>query len=201
MQIASHIQDAFQEYEDKHSLVLFCCGCNLNCPWCYNWGLTDKPIGTAKSLIRELVTPLHDAVVFLGGEPTIYRLALREAALCARNDGLSTKVYTNGTLPEVVRLVAPIVDAFSVDFKCLENINQTTGFDFQPGEYVKLVSESINTILRHDKALEIRTTQFDGMADSHLDKIKEYVASSWPSVKHIIQKDFRGNFGEGCDDE
>ena len=74
MQIVNFIKDSTIECSPFNwGLTLFSYGCNFKCKMCrgYNYEkVTDKAniIGEARAIIEENITPLHDCVVFLGGE-------------------------------------------------------------------------------------------------------------------------------------
>lgn len=196
MKIVSYIQEGFQEYEDHISVILFSLGCNFKCIGCYNYEQIINPdnvIGSAIEMIDVLVTPLHDAVVFLGGEPTIWREGLPKACQYAKSKGLLTKVYTNGYSPDVVRALneGKLVDAYSVDLKAVENVGSIIGKPISADEYLTAVNETMEDILHHKLPVEIRTTAFIEYPD--VSGVKDYVREKYPGVPHIMQKDFREN--------
>jgi pyruvate formate lyase activating enzyme len=202
VQIVSFIQEGFQEYEDHISVVLFCLGCNFKCIGCYNYEAVcnpDKVIGDAVSLIDELTTPLHDAVVFLGGEPTIWQDGLLRAARHAKSKGLLTKVYTNGYSPAVVRRLneESLVDAYSVDLKSVSNVGAVLGKPISSDEYLTAVNETLDSILMHGLDVEIRTTAWNEFPD--VSEVTRYVRDRYYGVRHIVQKDFRTNFPSGLE--
>lgn len=124
MKIVSYIVESFLEYEDKISLVLFSYGCNMKCSYCYNYNfITDykhiikEPVET---IIDNNITPLTDAIVFLGGEPTIYGDSLLQTAQYVKTKhNLATKLFTNGTNADVVieGVRTNLFDLVSMDFK------------------------------------------------------------------------------------
>jgi len=196
MKIVSYIQEGFQEYENHISVILFSLGCNFKCVGCYNYEQIVNPdnvIGDAIEMIDVLVTPLHDAVVFLGGEPTIWEKGLLEACRHARSKGLLTKVYTNGYSPPVVHALNEegLVDAYSVDLKAVENVGPIIGKPISADEYLTAVNETMEDILSHKLPVEIRTTAFIEFPD--VTGVEAYVRDKYPGVPHIKQKDFREN--------
>ena len=196
MKIVGYLHEGFQEYEDHISVVLFSLGCNLKCVGCYNYDRISNPdsvIGTGVEMIDHLVTPLHDAVVFLGGEPTIWPEGLTEACRHAKSKGLLTKVYTNGYSPPVVRALndESLVDAYSVDLKAVANVGAILGKAISADEYLTAVNETIDNILLHTVPIEIRTTAWREFPD--ISEVKAYVHERYPDIRHIIQKDFRDN--------
>lgn len=196
MKIVSYIQEGFQEYEDHISVILFSQGCNFKCVGCYNYDQIVNPdniIGDAIEMIDELITPLHDAVVFLGGEPTIWEKGLPAACRHAKSKGLLTKVYTNGYSPPVVHALNEegLVDAYSVDLKAVANVAPIIGKAISADEYLTAVDETIDDILAHKLPVEIRTTAWIEYPD--VSAVESYVRDKYPGVPHIMQKDFRAN--------
>jgi len=196
MKIVSFLHEGFQEYEDHISVILFSLGCNFKCIGCYNYDRISDPdqvLGDAVEMIDHLITPLHDAVVFLGGEPTIWPDGLIRACRHAKSKGLLTKVYTNGYSPSVVRDLneESLVDAYSVDLKAVDNVGLILGKSISADEYLTAVNDTVDDILLHKIPMEIRTTAWNEFPD--ISAVKSYVHDKYPGVRHIIQKDFREN--------
>lgn len=193
MDIVSVIPDSFQEYENRHSLVLFCSKCNLRCEYCYNLNeiFSGKIIGSAIDVINKWLNPMHQAVVFLGGEPTVWEDSLIDSVNYVKNKGLETKLYTNGINVVLIKklLRNNLIDSFSVDFKCIDNFYDICGIHFEDDDYLRLLDITINAILDSGKQIELRTTESKYILD--MDGLKSYVFKKYPSCKHIIQKDFR----------
>lgn len=190
MLLTSVIQDSFQEYEGHHALVLFAQGCNLRCAECYNLKEITNPtknIGQAREVIDQYLTPLHDAVVFLGGEPTIHP-DLPALADYVRSLRLSRKVYTNGLNPDMVERLndAGLIDSYSVDFKTIDD-SSFLGMNIPLSVYLKNVTLTIEDILEHGIDLEIRTTKWTGV---NVEGIKKFLHGNYPQVRHIVQDKF-----------
>ncbi|MDR1468264.1 MAG: anaerobic ribonucleoside-triphosphate reductase activating protein [Spirochaetaceae bacterium] len=95
------------DYPGKVAVALFFCGCNLRCPWCYNWELVTAPpedltgLNEAFALIRKR-KHLLGGVVLSGGEPTLLG-ELPEIIVEIKSMGLPVKLDTNGMLPDVLK--------------------------------------------------------------------------------------------------
>ena len=190
MILTNIIKESFQEYEGHISLVLFSFGCNLRCKECYN--LKDvldpnKIIGEAQHIIGANLTPLHDAVVFLGGEPTVWA-DLPDVLDFVKSKDLKTKIYTNGLNPDLIKTIneKKLVDAYSVDFKTLNNPG-VLGIDISLKQYFIQVNSTLQNIIRHNISLEIRTTRWTGV---DVEQIQEFLSRYYPQIKHIIQDKF-----------
>jgi len=195
MLIVDIIQDSFQEFKDHISLVLFSFGCNFDCRDCYNHHFVtdEKNIkNEAKVLVDKLITPIHDAVVFLGGEPTVWKEDLIECADYVKSKGLKVKIFTNGFLHDIISGLnkLKLVDAYSVDFKTVRNVNEIVNVKMNDEEYLYKVNSSLQNIIEHKIPLEIRTTK---LRNVDVIEVQEYVKEKYPFVEHIIQDDFTRN--------
>lgn len=197
MKIVSFIRDSFQEFEGYQSLVLFSKGCNFICNGCYNYDLITRgePITDAISAIENLLTPMHEAVVFLGGEPTIWGQKLIDAAKVAKRKNMKVKVFSNGSNPSIIASLneQQLVDTWSLDFKCIRKSKLVLGKEIQICNYLKMVRNSAENIHQHNLPLEIRTTLWPDVIEQQED-IKDYVQLHFPYAKHIFQDDFNENF-------
>lgn len=191
MQIISIIHDSFQEFENHCSLVLFSKGCNFACQKCYNLSSMEKePIGEAIEIIDKYLTPFHDAVVFLGGEPTFWHKDLIETIRYVKNKKLLVKIFTNGSNVETIKSLnkEKLVDAYSVDFKAIKNVKDVIGRNIEDIYYLMTVERTICNILDNNIPIEIRTTKWNTVQD--LPELIKYVKNRFPGVTHILQDDF-----------
>jgi pyruvate-formate lyase-activating enzyme len=156
---------------------------------------SENVIGEAVEIIKNNITPLHDSVVFIGGEPTIWEDKLENALKFCHEKGLKTKVFSNGFKKEVIERInnEGLCDAWSIDFKGLHNIQQEFGVPAQ--DYLPNVEYSIIDIASRGLPLEIRTTFYKGN-EQWKDDIIKYVKSTFirkfPHIKYIEQEDVRG---------
>ena len=199
--IVSVIQESFQEYSGEVSLVMFCQGCDLNCSFCHNKEhLKDFPVlGNAIDLFQKKITPLHSALVLLGGEFLIYDID-EIATLCysAHQKGIKVKLFTNGMHQRKLHnlLSWGLLDSVSIDYKQV-----TKNVVNMPQEYIEpTCTPELSYLCRVHKALftlqnfpnvdvEVRTTQYNEMTDSELSNIKFFVKPF--GFRHIIQRDIR----------
>lgn len=200
MQIVNFIKDSTVECSPfEWGLTLFSLGCNFHCKMCegYNYEKVMNPknvIGSAIDIIRDNITPLHDCVVFIGGEPTIWGDELEEALDFCHENGLKTKIFSNGFNCDIIEEInnRKLCDAWSIDFKGLHNIQQE--FGVPATEYLVNVEYSINDIAGKGIPLEIRTTFYPGN-EAWREDIKKYVKytflDKFPKIKYIEQEDAR----------
>ena len=181
--VSNVIYDSFQEYEGESSLVLFLSGCNFKCPYCYNLPYLDNNSMGAKEAIDKFLRPNHTAVVFLGGEPTIWD-KLPDLVKYVKDKGLKTKIYTNGQYPEILHMCVPWLDAVSIDYKSYTNISKYVGVDIDTVTYAKNIFASIIDLSKNGVNIEIRTTKWPGV---EYNRISELLNKLWPDIPHIIQ--------------
>jgi pyruvate formate lyase activating enzyme len=193
VKIVSFIKDSFQEFEGEQSLVLFSKGCNMKCSYCYNYDHITNGIesGSAINIISQNLNPLHTAVVFLGGEPTIWGNGLIEAAAFVKEKELKTKVYTNGLRADIITelINKKLLDAISLDFKTAsEDYSKLTCSKISLFEYLMKLENIISLAIYNKISIEVRTTKYEGI---NLQAIKDFMKEKFPKVPHIITDDFR----------
>lgn len=103
-------------------------GCDLRCPYCHNWRLSqalredltsEAPIvTTAAALVDEAVSAGCRVVCAAYNEPMIAAEWVRAVFAEARGRGLRTMVVSDGhTTPEALAYLRPVTDVFRVDLK------------------------------------------------------------------------------------
>ena len=139
-------------------------GCNFRCSYCHN---PDIVHGRGEEIsLEEVLSFLEkrrkylDGVVISGGEPTLHD-GLRALIVQIRELGYAIKLDTNGTRPEVVRMLIDdrLIDYIAMDIKA--PINKYATVTAVPGreeEDVKAVMESIGLIIDSGVDHEFRTT-------------------------------------------
>lgn len=109
------------DYPNRVAAVLFTPGCNLRCPYCYNWRIVIDPQPpflnekTALQILEERKRYV-DAVVVTGGEPTVHK-ELPRFLKKLKEQGFTVKLDTNGLNPTVLEECLPHVDYVALDFK------------------------------------------------------------------------------------
>ncbi|MEM2465930.1 MAG: anaerobic ribonucleoside-triphosphate reductase activating protein [Candidatus Bathyarchaeia archaeon] len=109
------------DYPEKIASVLFTPGCNMRCPYCYNWRIVVDPKPpfineeTALQILDER-RKYVDAVVVTGGEPTIHN-ELPRFLKKLKERGFAVKLDTNGLNPKVLEQCLQYVDYVALDIK------------------------------------------------------------------------------------
>ena len=113
------------DYPGKLSSVIFCSGCNFDCPFCHNPALARGsaacPADLTASNIHTFLKQRQgflDGVVISGGEPTL-PTDLEDFCRQIKEFGFPVKLDTNGSRPEVLeRLIdQKLVDYIAMDLK------------------------------------------------------------------------------------
>ncbi len=109
------------DFPNKVAAVLFTPGCNLRCPYCYNWRIVVDPKPpflneeTALQILEERKRYV-DAVVVTGGEPTIHK-ELPRFLKRLKERGFAVKLDTNGLNAKILEDCLPYVDYVALDVK------------------------------------------------------------------------------------
>jgi pyruvate formate lyase activating enzyme len=153
------------DFPNRVASILFTPGCNLRCPYCYNWRIVVDPKPpflneeTALKILEERKKYV-DAVVVTGGEPTIHK-ELPKFLCKLKERGFAVKLDTNGFAPEVLVECLPYVDYVALDVK--------TSLEKYPRLGAKDTTKFLRTleILKNGKlAYEFRTTVAPGVVDA-----------------------------------
>ena len=109
------------DFPDKVAAVLFTPGCNLRCPYCYNWRIVvnPKPPFLNEETALQILDGRRkyiDAVVVTGGEPTIHK-ELPRFLKKLKDRSFAVKLDTNGLNPTILEESLPYVDYVALDLK------------------------------------------------------------------------------------
>ncbi len=172
MKIAAYNPCSFLDYPGKISAVIFTQGCNMNCPYCHNAGLTAEKVLDEADIFKHLESRKGsiDGVVISGGEPTIHK-DLPELLKKVKSLGYPVKLDTNGSnsrlLEEIIR--KNLVDYIAMDIKTVPE-----AYEAISGMTYDSVRDSIS-ILRAFGSCEFRTTVYPSIDIPSLERLcKEY---------------------------
>jgi pyruvate formate lyase activating enzyme len=125
MQIGGIQKSSLIDYPGKVSSVIFCAGCNFDCPYCHNPALVAGQSSCPDPWDMNAVTGFLDqrrnfldGVVVSGGEPTL-QPDLVELCRKIKGFGFPVKLDTNGSRPRVLEhlIQADLVDYIAMDLK------------------------------------------------------------------------------------
>ena len=157
------------DYPGYVAATVFLGGCNMRCPFCHNMNLvtSGEPAAYTEDDILSFLSGragLLDGVCVTGGEPTLYG-DLPEFFRRIKELGFLTKLDTNGTNPQMIKLLTEsgLVDYIAMDIKSsLPKYGFSCGIkniDTSP------VRESIDLLIKGDTQYEFRTTAVEEFLD------------------------------------
>lgn len=100
-------------------------GCNLRCPWCQNWTISQAESSTSYISPEQMVKLAKEhksiGVSYTYTEPLIWYEYLLDTSKLVKDAGMVNVLVTNGYINETpLREVLPFVDAMNVDVKSME---------------------------------------------------------------------------------
>lgn len=172
------------DYLGEPACVVFFSGCNYDCGYCQNWRLKVKSkehlvdLDKIKERIRE--NKLITACKVTGGEPLLQQEALAELGRYVKSLGLKFGIDTNGSFPEPLKLLLPILDLVSIDIKTTFNEEKYRKIIGVVKPYVGAVKRSLKILMSYDTYSDVRMVIIPGYNDS-----KEVVLSVAESLRSI----------------
>jgi pyruvate formate lyase activating enzyme len=159
------------DYPGHLAATVFTAGCNFRCPFCHNPELVlPERIAESSSLDAEEVLEelghragFLEGVVVSGGEPTLHP-ELPKFLQRIKTLGLSVKLDTNGSRPDVVEtvLMRGWVDHVAMDIKApLERYSTMAGVPIDPEK----IQRSIRLVRTLASSYEFRTTAAPGLSE------------------------------------
>ncbi len=185
------------------SFTLWLALCNLRCPWCSNARLA-RGVGAKPVSVERLVEVVKGSSAFVevfhvtGGEPLIQFRQLRALLERVRGEvGLPLSLDTNGTLPERLKELAPLLYHVAIDVKApLSNpalYALAAGISREAAEaVVESVRRSIEAALSVP-FLELRTTLVPGLLTGRdvvevARSLEEYAERARGRVVFVVQQ-------------
>lgn len=150
------------DYPGRMSALMFTSGCNFRCGFCHNYESLhefDAKTYTFEKLAeicKGIKKQWTHAVTITGGEPTLHA-GLPMTMQFLREQGFAIKLDSNGSNPEMLQEVLPLVDYIAMDLKCpLDRYKALVGY----GDTDK-IRQSIRIIMNSGKPYEFRTTMVE----------------------------------------
>jgi len=166
MQIKGFIDLSLVDWDGHVTSVIFLPYCNFRCPYCHNSELVLEAHSLPNTPLNEVLDYLEnwrgflDGVVITGGEPTLHK-DLPKLCETIKEIGLSLKVDTNGSNPEMIKHLIDqnLVDYIALDIKAplsQQKYTQATGVDAS-GILTK-IRQTLRLLIETQFPHEIRTT-------------------------------------------
>ncbi len=99
-------------------------GCNFRCDFCQNWQLSQREKGnnsvyvSPEKLVELAIEYKTPSISFTYSEPIVWQDYVLKTSVLAKKQGIKTIMVTNGSFSEEAReAIAPLIDAFNIDFK------------------------------------------------------------------------------------
>ena len=156
-------------------------GCNLRCPFCQNWHIsqnTDIPGRWMKGgeVVSAALGQDTPSIAYTYSEPLVHAEYLLDCMTLARRHGLANVLVTNGCInPEAAGEILKFADAANVDLKSFsaETYKKTLGGDLQT------VCSFIELCCKMGVHVEITTLVVPGLNDSNdeLTAAADFIAS------------------------
>lgn len=140
------------------AVIFFVNVCNFRCKFCHNRSLIDTPHNLftyeyLQEILKKYKDDWTEGVVVSGGEPCVHE-GIYDLIEFISNMGFKIKLDTNGSFPERLKKVLPLVDYVAMDLKCsFENYPVLSNF-----KNTDKIKESIELLKSSGKPFELRTT-------------------------------------------
>ncbi|MDR0453061.1 MAG: AmmeMemoRadiSam system radical SAM enzyme [Treponema sp.] len=155
-------------------------GCNLRCPFCQNWHISQKTDGPWQDISpAELVAAAKKSggqIAYTYSEPLVHFEYLLEAMALARREGVANVLVSNGCInAEPAAEIIPLLDAANIDLKC-----------FSGETYAEVLGGSLEAVKRFIASaygagahLEVTTLIVPGLNDglAEFDAASDFLAS------------------------
>jgi pyruvate formate lyase activating enzyme len=151
-------------------------GCNFRCQFCDNWMISqDKNIAGRSFPAEEVVKTARDnncqGISYTYTEPTIFFEYAYDTSVLAHKVGFFNTFVTNGYMtPEAAKIIAPYLDAATVDFKGGGDPDFYKSYSAVPS--VEPIYEALKEMRRNEIHVEITNLVVPKIGDS-IDKIRE----------------------------
>lgn len=189
MKIGGFIKFSLIDYPGKISAVIFTQGCNFRCLYCHNPQLVYPQLFTKPIPFEDIWEFLKkrrnllEGVVFCGGEPTL-QADILETMEKVRALGYYIKLDTNGSRPDILKRLLPLLDYIALDIKAPFG---TDKYSYVCGTKVneEAILLSIELIRSSKVAYEFRTTFHpEYMPTTLLEEIRKFIREN---EKYVIQ--------------
>ncbi|MEO0155923.1 MAG: AmmeMemoRadiSam system radical SAM enzyme [candidate division WOR-3 bacterium] len=171
-------------YPGSQILSIACNSCNMRCPFCQNWEISQIDVNT-QYLSPEMLVKIYKEHPSLGvsytyTEPLMWFEYLLDAAKLIRDNGGKNVLVTNGMInEEPLRELLPLVDAMNIDLKTIN-----------PDIYKKKLGGDLDTVKRTIEIshqfchIEITNLIVTGLNDKseQIDALIDYVAGVNPEI-------------------
>lgn len=99
-------------------------GCNLKCPFCQNWSISQdleakSSYRSPEETVKMALASGSMGIAYTYSEPLVWFEYVKDTALIAKENGLKNVLVTNGYVnPEPLQELTGFIDAMNIDLKC-----------------------------------------------------------------------------------
>jgi pyruvate formate lyase activating enzyme len=171
-------------YPGYRILSIACNSCNMRCPFCQNWEISQETVPTQFIAPDVLVKIFKEhqsiGIAYTYTEPLMWYEYIAEAGKLIHEEGGKNVLVTNGLInEEPLMKIMPLIDAMNIDLKVMD-----------PEVYKKTLKGDLDTVLKtieiaHTHChIELTNLLVTGLNDKKRDinKIIDYVASLDPDI-------------------
>lgn len=153
-------------------------GCNLKCQFC-DTKLNYYDKYTSLDLFNKIIKTSRGfhSVSFTGGEPLLHKDFLKEILRLLKNQGITTYLETNGTLPRNFEEVKDDVDIVSMDIKLPTSTRDRSFWK----EHLDFLS------LAKDRNIFVKIVICDSTKKEDLKKALDMIAKIDPKIPVVLQ--------------
>jgi len=152
------IPSSLLDWPGALSSVIFLGGCNWLCEYCHNRDLPSIDRISFDDAMLQIapVKDMIDHIIISGGEPTLWKEYLEEMIVELRVRGYKVGLHTNGSNPQFMKSILPILDFVGMDIKGGEEIYS----EWIHGADIKDIETSVRILQLAEIDYEFRTTIF-----------------------------------------
>lgn len=176
------------DFEGFPSAILWFCGCNMRCDYCYNpeivLGKGEFSFDDFQGFFKSRANLLK-GIVLCGGEPTLHK-EIENSTSELKNMGYKIKLDTNGTKPKVVKKLIEnhLIDYVALDFKApqkkFEIVTKSNEWNY--------FLETLQILVYSSIEYEVRTTFYGGLLEiGDIETICDILESVGFDKKYYLQ--------------
>jgi pyruvate formate lyase activating enzyme len=161
-------------------------GCNLRCPFCQNWRISQSvaeagPFMAPEEAVARAIALGLTQIAYTYSEPLVHAEYFIACARAAHKAGLANVLVTNGCVTEAAAAaIIPHADAANIDLKCFSAAN----YERTLGGSLDAVTGFIRMTFEAGVHIEITTLVVPGFNDgeAEIEECVSFIASVSPDI-------------------
>lgn len=167
-------------------------GCNMKCPFCQNWQISQQVASTKRVMPEQLIAIARErgsrGIAYTYNEPFVWFEFVLDTSRIASREGLYNVLVTNGLVElEPLKLLLQSINAMNIDVKAFdEELYRRLGGD------LKTVKQTVEKSISFGVHVEITTLIVPGVNDSmeQLEEEFKWLASIDKSIPLHLSRYF-----------